>query len=385
MRVAIIGGKLQGIEAVILSRIAGIHSVLIDINPKAPASTLCDTFVCGDICRRESKIIEALKQVDFILPAMENWDVINAVLDIAKENNIPIAFDLEAYKVSSSKIKSDLKMDEFGILKPRYYPEGKFPYIMKPSGESGSAGVKKILNEEELDCCLSKNNASEWIVEEFVEGPSYSIEIIGEKDNYKVFEPTEIHMADDYDCCKVTVPVPLSNAKKEKLYNVGLQLANMVNLKGIMDVEVIEGNGEFYVLEIDARIPSQTPLAVYYSTGENELEILAKYTLDKSLTPSSTAVVENKQFRYVSYEQYTVVSGTLFNSGEHIISDVYPLTIKEDFLGAKLVISNWDYVGRPDSTANFAGIFILVSEDLEGLNLKRNDLINKLKRQFLCK
>ena len=38
MKVAIVGGKLQGTEAVYLAKLAGFESILIDRNPEVPAS-----------------------------------------------------------------------------------------------------------------------------------------------------------------------------------------------------------------------------------------------------------------------------------------------------------------------------------------------------------
>ena len=51
MKVAIIGGKLQGTEAVYLAKAAGIASILIDSNPVVPASGFADEFICGDVVK----------------------------------------------------------------------------------------------------------------------------------------------------------------------------------------------------------------------------------------------------------------------------------------------------------------------------------------------
>ena len=48
MKIAIIGGKLQGTEAVYLAKKAGFETILIDRDAQVPASGLADRFVCGD-------------------------------------------------------------------------------------------------------------------------------------------------------------------------------------------------------------------------------------------------------------------------------------------------------------------------------------------------
>src|SRR5665647_709377 len=53
-----------------------------------------------------------------------------------------------------------------------------------------------------------------------------------------------------------------------------LRLAAGLGLNGLMDVEVMVRGAEPKVLEIDARLPSQTPTAVYWSSGLNSVELL---------------------------------------------------------------------------------------------------------------
>ncbi len=45
MLIAIIGGKLQGLEALYLARKAGYKTLLIDKNPDATATRLCNQFL----------------------------------------------------------------------------------------------------------------------------------------------------------------------------------------------------------------------------------------------------------------------------------------------------------------------------------------------------
>ena len=45
MLIAVIGGKLQGVEAVYLAQKAGWEILVIDKNPDAPATGLCDKFL----------------------------------------------------------------------------------------------------------------------------------------------------------------------------------------------------------------------------------------------------------------------------------------------------------------------------------------------------
>ena len=52
MRVAVIGGKLQGIEASYLARKEGWNVTLIDREEGVPAMGLCDKFFKSDVTKK---------------------------------------------------------------------------------------------------------------------------------------------------------------------------------------------------------------------------------------------------------------------------------------------------------------------------------------------
>lgn len=339
MKVAIIGGKLQGTEAVYLSKAAGIETILIDNNPTVPASGIADTFVCGDVAARDARVIEAMKGADFVLPANENDEVLAAIVDICKKEKLKLAFDPNAYEISKSKVKSDALMHEYGIPAPRYYPEGEAPYVIKPSGESGSTGVRKAESKEEVEEFLDKcSNPENWIVQEYLEGPSYSIEVIGVPGNYRTYTITQIHMDEVYDCCKVTAPCLVGTASAERFSQIAIRLAELVNLHGIMDVEVIDDGKDLKVLEIDARLPSQTPIAVLESSGKNFVQELADMILHGNFKSS----IDDEYCKYAVYEHYRRnKNGEIIQEGEHMMATAKPLMVREKFAGSKVFLSDY--------------------------------------------
>lgn len=369
MKVAIIGGKLQGTEAVYLASLAGIHSILIDRNPNAPASGFCDEFVCGDIVTEDENVIQALKSADFVLPANENSRVLAAIKRITEREKLKTAFDFDAYAISSSKILSDKLFHEKGIPAPVYYPQGEPPYIIKPSGESGSAGVRLANTRAEVEEFFALcDNPENWIAQEYLDGPSYSIEVIGNGEEYRTYAITQIHMDDVYDCCMVSAPCEIGDEKKKEFARIGEKIARLLKLKGIMDVEVIDDGRGLKVLEIDARIPSQTPIAVYYSSGNNLLTEIADITVYGEFRH------EKKDLRrYCTYEHYQADNGALMREGEHSMSDALPLSVKKELFGSQIVISDYD-----PSRNSFKGIFINYAESQERLDEIRSELKRNL-------
>lgn len=370
MKVAIIGGKLQGTEAVYLAKEAGYESILIDNNSEVPASGFCDNFVCGDIVARDENVISALKEADFVLPANENDEVLSAVVEICKEEGLKLAFDIDAYNTSSSKILSDQLFHDNGIPAPKYYPEGTAPYIMKPSRESGSAGVTYAETAEEVALFLAAQpDRDNWIVQEYLQGDSYSIEVIGNERGYRTYAVTQIHMDDAYDCCKVTAPCNITEQQKSEFAMIGEKLAALVNLHGIMDVEVIDHDGQLKVLEIDARIPSQTPIAVLYSSGMNLLSELAEVTVyGKFLTEKSDLG------RYSAYEHYGIFDGKIRQEGEHMMSFAGPLHVENGLFSSDVVISDYLPLRK-----EFRGIFVNWADTDTALEEKRQTTICQLK------
>jgi pyrrolysine biosynthesis protein PylC len=150
-----------------------------------------------------------------------------------------------------------------------------------------------------------------------------------------------------------------------------------------MDVEVILHNGELKVLEIDARLPSQTPTAVYRSTGINMLELLARFFVGVD-GPGFPGSGENPgtgklqlPAKGVIYEHIRVTPGNLEFCGEHIMAEGGPLRLITGFFGADEAITDYS-PGRNQWVATL----IITAGDLAGAWEKRNQVIHDLRSRF---
>ena len=152
--IAIVGGKLQATEACYLARHAGIRSTVIDIDPDAPARGMCDEFVCGNVIAEDPQVLAALNKADMVLPAMENDAVLEKLVQLSERDGFILAFDMDAYRISESKHRSDALFHRLGVPAPRYYPEGSFPFFAKEDGGSGSHGARRLDTQEEMDAVI---------------------------------------------------------------------------------------------------------------------------------------------------------------------------------------------------------------------------------------
>ncbi len=371
MLVAVAGGNLQGVEAAYLSQKAGWDVLVMDRKPMVPARGLCQSFVQLDITSQKD-LAQTLSGVDLVIPALENDAALACLERVTRNSGIPFAFDPAAYAISASKIKSEQLFKQIGAPAPAPWPTCEFPVVAKPDRGSGSQGVRIFNNLIELQNTL-KPPAPEWLIQEFIPGPSYSLEVIGMPGQYLTPQVTDLGMDSNYDCKRVTAPSCLAGGLISEFGALSMALANALELNGIMDVEVVLHENQLKVIEIDARLPSQTPTAVYWSTGLNMVQLLRDLFLDRQ-----TRIQPDSNHEYgVIYEHVRVASNQLEIAGEHIMSGADALHIVPDFFGADEAITN--YTSNRDS---WVATVIVVEENIEAAWEKRNSVIANLKKQF---
>jgi pyrrolysine biosynthesis protein PylC len=371
VRVAVIGGNLQGVEATYLAKKAGWEVIVIDRKPAVAAAGLCDQFIQHDIYNTQG-FENLLKSVDIVFPAMENESTLRFLNEFAHTAGFPFAFDYRAYQISSSKLKSDRLFEKCGVPAPLPWPDCDFPVVAKPSVGSGSQGVAILEDESDLNAYLSDPN-HQWVLQEYVQGPSYSIEIIGRHGQYTPFQVTDLDMDAGYDCKRVLAPSELSEKLRSEFEKISIKIANALPLNGLMDVEVIHHQNSLKVLEIDARFPSQTPTAVYWSTGLNMFEI----TANLFLTNDDLKDLEPAGEKGVIYEHIKVSSQQIEVSGEHIMSDVDGVYLEQDFFGADEAITN--YAAERE---NWIATLIVSDTDRQTAWQKRNRVIANIKKHL---
>ncbi|MBZ3936178.1 3-methylornithine--L-lysine ligase PylC [Methanimicrococcus blatticola] len=309
--ICLIGGKLQGVEAAYLAKKAGISVILIDKNPSALAQNICDEFHCFDITKDKSRFISISENSDFMIPVNENEETIAFLESVSGEIKCPLLFDFDAYRISSDKSKSKEYFKKIGVPTPADKPDEP-PYFVKPPSESGSIGARIIHSDDEL-----KTVPANFLIEEYLEGPVISLEIIGNGKDYTVVKETYIHIDDVWDCFMVT-PLP-----RDEIYQkIAFDLASGLNLKGIMDVEAISSQKGWKVLEIDARFPSQTPICVYFSSGVNLLLLLIEAFTNPDFKEKGLSVSTNPKYEnaYCIFEHFQKKGNELISGGEHLIS-----------------------------------------------------------------
>ncbi|MFT5728988.1 MAG: pyrrolysine biosynthesis protein PylC [Desulforhopalus sp.] len=366
MRIAVIGGKLQGVEIIYLAKEAGFETLLVDRNDCVPARGLCDEFISFNYIK-EGRWPTKLKEIDLIFPALEDTKTLRLLYKWAQHINVPVVLDLASYGISSSKRLSNAVFEKLGLPLPHSLAETSFPVVVKPDNASGSSGVTIARNQNELD--LVRDDATcEIVIQEYLEGPSFSVEIIGRPGNYVTLQATDLFMDELYDCSGVAAPTHLDSPKIDELHEQILLIAEEISLHGIMDLEVILHDGKLKILEIDARFPSQTPITVYHSTGMNMVNMLAKLFLEGAVEKKPGACVHSR------IDHVKVEAGTVEVCGEHIMAEDGSLRLVTGLFGAYQALTTY----QPGKT-KWVATFIFRGSDRQEVEAKRESCLQKIR------
>lgn len=374
MKVAIAGGALQGLEMTCLARKAGYETILLDRGSDAPATGICHEFVSLDL-RDHQALTGALGSVELVFPATENLQALESLEAWCGMHGVPLAFDSGAYTVSSSKTASDALFRKLGIPAPEPWPDCTFPVLAKPDGGSGSKGIEIFADRRSMEARFGPSPPPGWVLQEYLKGPSFSIEVVGRPGAYTPLQITGLEMDGDHDCKRVVAPASIPSHLADTFEEVAVTLAEAVSLAGIMDVEAILHDGMLKVLEIDARFPSQTPMAVYHSTGVNMVEVLATVC---SGEPGTGAVsVPALPERSSILEHIWVRPGHLSVCGERIMAEAGPLHLEENFFGAHEALTN-----HAPERGDWVATLMVRGSDRRDAQARRDQVIREIQTRY---
>ncbi len=191
--VAIIGASYLQLPVYLKAKEIGIKTIGFAWEEGAVAKDYCDTFYPISIVEKEL-ILEICQK--------EN---INGILSIASDVAVPTVSyvaskmgltgnSIDSARYSTNKFLMRERLKEVGLNCPVFFliknisdarTVGKsisYPAIVKPVDRSGSKGVTKVLDENELKfatkIALKSSLCNQAIVEEFVEGIEVSVEMI---------------------------------------------------------------------------------------------------------------------------------------------------------------------------------------------------------------
>ncbi|MDH5631955.1 MAG: D-alanine--D-alanine ligase [Gammaproteobacteria bacterium] len=140
-----------------------------------------------------------------------------------------------------------------------------FPMFIKPAHEGSSVGMAKVTNDTELNqaWAAAREFDSQVIAERFIDGPEYTVAILGDEalPVIRVETPNEFY---DYDAKYVAdstlyhCPSGLTEEQESQMKDLALQAYNALGCKGWGRIDVMmDKNEKMYVLEANT-VPGMT-------------------------------------------------------------------------------------------------------------------------------
>ena len=337
VRICVVGGKLQGLEATYLAKKAGFTTILID-RRKAPASYLADETYLADVLRDDNIVRAIIKSSDAVLPALEDLEALLKLERVCKELGIPYMQDTTAFTVTSNKRVFAKFCYENQIPHPKLFPQATFPVIVKPVIGSGGKEVHFVESPEKMRQVQEhmRKKGVDFIVQEYATGYFLSLELLGLEGLPMPMQVTCLEFDEGYGCKRVLAPWPYGNEVIKKTIAIGEKVVKGLRLTGLTDIQVVvrEG-GHVEIIEANARLPSQTPTVVYHSTDVNMVELLLDLFL-KGRLPS----YRPRDERVVIYQHILIKDGRLKVVAERELSRAMGLRIERGFYGLDEAITN---------------------------------------------
>ncbi len=351
----VVGGRLQGVEIAFLAKEAGWNVTLVDCRLEALAANLSDRIVCADAAQLNPAFLSGF---DIVFPALEDLEVLIALEESCQAAGVPLAFDERAYRITSSKRATNEFLTGLGVSIPpdiSSEPSWDGGYIVKPDSASGSSGVRRFADRAEALAFLATH--PEYIGQAFLEGDVLSIEVICDDDDVVCYCITEVVVGGDFDCHRIVAPARIGEAVKREIRAVARVIGEGLHMRGIFDIELIMHEGVPYVLELDARMPSQTPIAAYFATGVNYVvETAARFMPGLKASPPSC----HHEHGHVILQHVLAEGGTVSLIGEGSLAYGPSLVRVDGRFGADMAL-----VGREQGPSTYATLVVVAGSPAE--------------------
>ena len=259
------------------------------IVPRIDADNYIDIIL--DICQKE-KIDILISLIDpelsLIAKNIEKFKAIGVNPVISDYDKVEMCFN--KYEMYKFLINNNFKTAKSYINKEEFYKDledGKitFPVFVKPVTGSASININKITSKEELEVLWKMSDP--LIIQEFMNGQEYGIDTYVDmisKEPVLIFLKKKLKMrAGETD--------KALSVKNEKLFKLIKEFVKKAGFVGIIDIDVFEVDGEYYISEVNPRFGGGYPFA--YETGANVPKMIINNISGKINTPEIGNYKEN--------------------------------------------------------------------------------------------
>ncbi len=161
------------------------------------------------------------------------------------------------------KMASSVKISKGEIIKPAEIVEKLgLPVFVKPNAGGSSFGITKVKNQDELETAIEKawEESSEVLVEQFIDGKEFTCGLVKIRNKKIVFPVTEVLPKNEFfdfeakytpGAAEEITPARLPSHLFEKCQNISSEIYDLCQCEGIVRMDYILKDGEFYFLEVN--------------------------------------------------------------------------------------------------------------------------------------
>ncbi|RZK26726.1 MAG: ATP-grasp domain-containing protein [Flavobacterium sp.] len=379
--VAIVLGGTNPHKAVIQSlKTRGYYTILVDYLENPAAKAVADVHIRESTLDLEV-VLQIAKENNAALVIAICIDQANATACyVAEKLGLPIPYTYQTAVIATDKAKMKKRMAEYAIPTSKYYavtnldiPEFdlQFPVVVKPADTTGSKGVKKAFNFEEINkylidaLRLSRTNTA--IVEEFKEGLEVQIDCFVRDKVVHILmlnQKNKVALDGDFELQSVgsTIPAQISDKALDNIKIIANKLVEAFDFDNTpFFMQTIVSGDEVNVIEFAPRIGGGLSYRIInlYSGFDTLNHALDFYVNDeKELEPVK------RDFYFSTNNLYTE-SGTFgdLEGYEELLKD----GVIEEFYRYK---TSGTIIGSQLSSNNRVGAFIVKAETKHELHEK---------------
>ncbi len=274
MKIVIIGASYLQLPLVEKCNEMGLETHVFAWKEGAVAKNLAYRFYPISITAKEDILAECLKIKPAGVVSIASDLAMNTVNYLTTELNL-IGNSINCTEVTTNKYKMRERLSKNEILCPKFMKLNsfeeekinkiiknfKFPCIVKPTDRSGSRGVSKVNDRNELESAITRaisySLKKECIVEEFISGNEISVESISYQGIHYLLAITDKETTGSPHFVETAHHQPsIYNSQKkeiEKLITSALDALEVKNGASHTEIKITE-SGELYIIEVGARM-----------------------------------------------------------------------------------------------------------------------------------
>ena len=394
-KIMLLGGSEQQIIAITTAKNMGYYTILCDYLKDNPGQNFCDKFYLASTTDKE-KILEIAEKekIDGIVAYASDPAAPTAAY-VANKLNLPgNPFESVEILCNKDKFREFLRQNDFCCPNSKGYDNlteaendiakgvFSFPVLVKPVDSSGSKGVSKILNSDDvfdkLQNAMKFSISKKIIIEEYVE--KYGYQVAGDGlsvDGKLVFryfgnDHFDSKNANPFVPVSASFPYNMPDEVHQKIHDEIQRLLTLLNMKNCtynFDIR-IDKDYNVYLMEIAPRDGGNyIPQIIKYATGVDLVRESINIAMGNKIEIPKTDIKES----YIAY--YAVHSYESGQLDEIIIDEKFK---KEHIIEEHIIKNKGDYITKFTGSNTTLGIILLKFNSLDEMiqNIENDDWIS---------